>query len=96
MRFDRVKIIEDRSQGEFKKSIKISKQCLFVGPTDIQDVEYWEDKLAERGVPYVLVQFETTVADNLPGSDELTQRYARGYGIFICQDDLECPEELTA
>ena len=94
--FEHVKIIEDRSQGELNKSIKIDKRCLFVGPTDIQDVEYWEEKLAQRKVPYVLAQFETTVTDNVHGTDELIQRYARGYGIFICQDDLDESENFAA
>jgi hypothetical protein len=97
MRFDRVKIIEDASGGEYLKSIKISKNYLFVGPVNIQAAEYWEEKLLERKVPYVLAQFETTISDNEPGQEDVRQRYARGYGIFICQNDISLiiqPEEL--
>lgn len=104
MKFSEVKIIEDRFELFAKKKLKLTKTHLFVGPTDIQDIEYWEDRLDKLEVPYVTAQFEIVSCINETAVEAATEkgeklnpelRYNKGYGIFIRKEDLKLIEEPT-
>lgn len=57
-------------------SIKMTRSNSLFSPTrDMHYIEQWEDLLAKRKVPYLLVQCVTTEDDPI--------RFSRGYVIFV-------------
>lgn len=90
MKFRHIKVIED-SNKLLNKKIFIKEKCVLVGPTDIQDAEFWERRLDKTNTPYVIIQAETTIELNdhkLSDNKKYNgTKYARGY--FILVEDLE-------
>ena len=102
MKFRNIKIIEDKNDMLEPKKIRINQSCLFIGPTDIQDIEEWEYRLDRCQVPYVTAQFETTLQRNERECEEAAEKgkkinpdlkYARGYGIFVEKKNVDALNE---
>lgn len=89
-KFREVKLIEDASKD---LKIQLSSNTLYVGPVDIQEVEWWEGRLIEMDTPYLLVQAETTIGTPskpvvINGKKKRLEhptdpmRFAKGYFLF--------------
>ena len=72
-----VKIIEDKA-GILKKGrgkgISIAERYAITEPLDIQNIEYWEARLDQFNIPYILAEV------TIPGY--LTTNDTRGYVLF--------------
>lgn len=65
-------VLEDGSKGKFK----VSKNTLFAGPMlDQSEVDFWEERLAKLGTPYILAVIELNEKEELDTAE-------RGQAIF--------------
>jgi hypothetical protein len=84
MKFSRIIVIDDQSKGN---NIPFNGNSCYCGPVDIQTAEEYEFNLNRMKIPYILAQAETVIQTEI--LDEVEPRYARGYFIFICNNDIK-------
>src|SRR5579871_5653102 len=66
-------VLHDNTRGK----VEISKQTLYMGPTvDQEEVDFWEERLDDLKVPYVLAVIEFNEKDDILVGE-------RGQAIFV-------------